>query len=200
MTLCSQARKLFGAYWDDETTQAEREWLETHFTACGGCRREYDELARSLELAASLPRIEPAPDFAERALARARRAVPVGDRVHAPGVQWVPVTAAAALLLVAAMMVSPWIGLFPRERSAPVASLSVPNDPQLVGPAAPQSRQAPTVALFAEQPVASAVSDSLFNHSEDIEFILDPVTVNRGRATLRREPGGTKAEQAVITF
>ena len=27
---CGQARRLFGAYWDDEITQAEREWLEAH--------------------------------------------------------------------------------------------------------------------------------------------------------------------------
>jgi len=199
MTHCTQARKLFGAYWDDETTQAEREWLETHFTACARCRREYDEMARTLELAATLPRIEPAADFADRALARARRAAPIGDRVHVAGVQWVPVTAAAALLLVAATLVSPWIGLFPREHSTAVASLPVPNDPQLVGPASPPSEQAPTAALFAEQPVATMVPDTLFNHSEDVEFILDPVTVNRGRATLRREHG-VKAEQAVITF
>ena len=98
------------------------------------------------------------------------------------------------------MMVSPWIGLFPHDRSTPVASLPVPGDPQLVGPSPPPSRQAPTVELFAEQPMASALPDSVFNHSEDIEFIIDPVTVNRGRATLRREPGAIKAEQAVITF
>lgn len=199
MTHCNQSRKLFGAYWDDETTQAEREWLETHFTACAKCRREYDELARTLELTAALPRLEPAADFAERAMARARRAVPVGDHVHAPGIQWVPVTAAAALLLVAAMMVSPWIGLFPHDRASTVASLPVPSDPHLVGPTAPPSEEAPTVELFAEQTVP-VVADSLFDHAEDIEFILDPVTVNRGRATLRREPGGIKAEQAVITF
>ena len=58
MTHCNQARKMFGAYWDDETTQAEREWLETHFTACAKCRAEYDHLARTLEMAGSLPRID----------------------------------------------------------------------------------------------------------------------------------------------
>ena len=30
---CTHARKLFATFWDDETTQAEREWLESHFTA-----------------------------------------------------------------------------------------------------------------------------------------------------------------------
>ena len=28
---CSKARRWFGAYWDDEITQAERELLEAHF-------------------------------------------------------------------------------------------------------------------------------------------------------------------------
>ena len=31
---CKRARNLFAAYWDDEATQAEREWLErAGFTA-----------------------------------------------------------------------------------------------------------------------------------------------------------------------
>ena len=32
MNRCDQARRLFGAYWDDEVTQAEREWLESHLS------------------------------------------------------------------------------------------------------------------------------------------------------------------------
>ena len=58
MTRCDQARRLFGAFWDDEVTQAEREWLDTHFTACPGCRTEYDQFARTVETIGSLPRTE----------------------------------------------------------------------------------------------------------------------------------------------
>ena len=81
---CAQARRLYGAYWDDETTQAEREWLESHFSACARCRKEYEEFSRALEWAGSLARIEPAPDFLERTLTRARRAVPTADRIPDP--------------------------------------------------------------------------------------------------------------------
>ena len=35
---CGGARRLFGAYWDDEITLAERDWLESHFSACAACR------------------------------------------------------------------------------------------------------------------------------------------------------------------
>src|SRR5262249_32987301 len=104
MMNCSKARRWFGAYWDDEITQAEREWLEAHFTTCARCRAEYDALARSLESLGALPRIDAAPDFVERTLARARRAAPASDRVGVPRPSWAPVAVAASLLFVAATL------------------------------------------------------------------------------------------------
>ena len=65
MRHCSKARRWFGAYWDDEITQAEREWLEAHFAACTKCRGDYDRFAQTLESVASLTRIEAAPGFRE---------------------------------------------------------------------------------------------------------------------------------------
>ena len=55
---CGDARRLFGAYWDDEITLAERDWLESHFASCAGCRSEYETWARAIELVGSLPRAE----------------------------------------------------------------------------------------------------------------------------------------------
>ena len=54
MNRCDQGRRLFGAYWDDEVTQAEREWLESHFAGCPTCRQQYEQFARTLE-AVGLP-------------------------------------------------------------------------------------------------------------------------------------------------
>ena len=48
MNRCDQARRLFGAYWDDEVTQAEREWLESHLGGCPACRQQYEQFARTL--------------------------------------------------------------------------------------------------------------------------------------------------------
>ena len=76
---CRQARNLFSAYWDDEITQGEREWLESHFSSCAACRREYESLARTLEAVSDLPRVEVSGGFAERALAVAVLAATVGD-------------------------------------------------------------------------------------------------------------------------
>ena len=206
---CAAARRLFGAYWDDETTQAEREWLEAHFAACPACRAEYEGLARTLEWTGSLPRIEPAADLAERTLVRARRASPATDRISAGGVQWVPATAAAALLLIVGTLVSPWLGLGPgprvAERREPAPSL---REPERVSPELATSRAPGGGARWspgdAHQPVATGpiadVSDSLFDHSHDVEFILDPMSVRRGRATMAREPSAVQGKQAVITF
>src|SRR5262249_57027980 len=71
---CKRARNLFGRYWDDEVTQAEREWLESHFTGCVTCRAEYDSLAPAPELVGSAPPRQAPGAFVERTVARRRRA------------------------------------------------------------------------------------------------------------------------------
>jgi len=199
---CDQSRKLFGAYWDDEVTQAEREVLESHFGACERCRTEYESFARVLEWMGSLPRAEAAPDLAERALARAKRNSPVPDRIPSATPRWIPVTAAAALVGLAAAAVLQWTGA-PEGRYAAREPQPVAQ-PVLVGSASPSSVAAqpgtPTVATANQ--VAVAVTDSLFDHSEDVEFILDPVTLHKGRAhtVSRLAQPQVKGETAVITF
>jgi hypothetical protein len=202
---------LFGAYWDDETTQAEREWVETHFSTCPRCRGEYEEFARALELVSALPRVETAPDLADRVLARARRTASIPDRLPAAPVRWVPVTAAAAALTLVVTLVVPWVATSLRPRTAPApttpaaVALGTSSGPVAPAPAIP----APDVARTpgpgagpAELPAeALAVApDSLFDHSEDVEFILDPVTLRRGRAAVARMPAGVQGERAVISF
>ena len=48
-------------------------------------------------------------------------------------------------------------------------------------------------------PIAS-VPDSLFDHTEDVEFILDPMTLHRGRPAAVRARGPVQGQQATITF
>jgi hypothetical protein len=208
--ICVQARRLFGACWDDEITQAERESLEAHFASCAGCREEYDAYSRALELLTTLPRVEPAPDLVERALARSRRAVPAPDRVGARAIPWVPVTATAALVAVAFTVVSPWlltrggpIALRPPESQAPVVQPELRRPSDLAGAssktAVPGARGASLSRPGAADPLA-AVPDSLFDHSEDVEFVLDPMTLHRGRPATVRSAGSVQGQQATITF
>jgi hypothetical protein len=208
---CAHARRLFGAYWDDHTTQAEREWIESHFAVCPSCRNEYDELTQVLEWTATLPRVEPVPDLVERALSAARRATPAPDRVAVAGVRWVPVTAAVALLMILGLLASPWVGLGPGPRMAKrTPAEPALREPELVrGDSPPSAGRVPsgpardrspaTTGAPTEDPLAAA-PDSLFNHSEDVEFILDPVTLRRGRATVTHLPAGVQGERAVISF
>ena len=197
---CRDARRLFGAYWDDELTQAEREWLESHFTACTGCRESYDTLARSLELASGLPRIEPAPDFAERVLARVRRTAAAPDRIPVAAPRWIPVAAAAAVLLVAGVVLFQMrgIGSAPGHVTEPVAV----NPTPATNPAADPVAQDANVVLEPQLVAAEAFPDSLFDHSADVEFVLDPVTVRRGQAhpATKLAPPISRGEQATITF
>ncbi len=198
---CRQSRKWFGNYWDDELSAAEREWLEGHFATCASCRTEYEEFARGLEMLAELPRAEVRPGMAERALERARRAptapdlLPTGD-----GRRWIALTATAALIAVATATVLEWSGsgLLRRRDTGiqqPALRASAPATVR-TEPAAPLADQALVAADDASFP------DSLFDHDEDVEFVLDPVSVRKGRAhpPSKMAPDPARGAQAVITF
>ena len=199
---CAEAERLFGAYWDDDTTQAEREWLESHFVSCSKCRNEYEELVKVLEWTASLPRVEAAPNLVERALARARRAASSADRISTAGIQWIPVTAAAALLLVVATLISPWLGVKPGSLTNRDMGRRVVRQAQLVRPGSTGTSGSHAAGAQSPSPMGpvATVHDSLFNHSEDVEFVLDPVTLRRGRGTVTRVPPRPQGARAVITF
>jgi predicted anti-sigma-YlaC factor YlaD len=195
---CHEARQLFSALWDDEITQAEKEGIESHFSSCPTCRREYDEFARALEMVAGMPRVETSADMVEATLMRARRATSAPDHV-ATRPAWIPATAAAALLIVVAALVTHWTGVGPGPWvDRPVATVT----PEI---ATPQPTMTPTPVTppateTAVGPVAT-VTDSLFDPDQDVEFVLDPVTLRRGRASVVQTlPAGVQAERAVISF
>jgi hypothetical protein len=196
---CRQSRGLFGPYWDDELTQAEREWLESHFASCPPCRTEYEQFAHTLEAVGSLPRAEAAPDLAERALARARRTAPERDRLPSATPAWVPATATVALAAIAVTVVLQFALPLVANRGVMPPTASVPQ-PVLVRQASAPLPATPASAV-AVRP-ATAIPDSLFDHSEDVEFVLDPVTVRKGRAhpASRLAPPSATSPQTVITF
>lgn len=197
MMRCDQAGRLFGAYWDDEVTQAEREWLDAHLAGCAGCRTRYEHFARTLELAGSLARVETASDLPERALAAARRAAPTPDRIMVPAARpaWVPVAAVAGLLIVGASVIVPLIASKRSDESTVALGTSKVPEARLVASAqpAPETPSAPRTRI--------TDADSIFDHSEDVEFILDPVVLHRGRAQAASNlPEGVQGEQTVISF
>lgn len=200
MKSCGRARDLFGPYWDDEVTRAEREWLETHFQSCAGCRTDYEQFAHTLEAVAKLPRAEAAPDLAARALAAARRATPARDVIfvrETPG--WVPMTAAAVAVLLVVTAVAPYLSRTPVGLTLAGRGSAVP-EARLVQTSSGASTGAAS-ATRSSGPVATAAVDSLFDHSDDIDFVLDPVNVRGGRAQAASKlPGGIQGEQTVITF
>ena len=201
MRSCGRARDLFGPYWDDEVTQAEREWLEGHFHSCAGCRTDYEQFAHALEVVAALPREEAAPDLASRALAAARRASPARDVIFVrEGPGWVPVTAVVAAALVIVASLAPYLSRTPVGLSLAGRVTPIP-EARLVGTSPSRADGGLSGATRASGPVAAAAVDSLFDHSEDVDFVLDPMSLRGGRAqAATRLPGGIQGEQTVITF
>jgi hypothetical protein len=119
----------------------------------------------------------------------------------------VPVAVAAAALVVAAVAVAPRL----MDRVERVAGLAngpspaeVVREPALVRavpagavdvvPEAPATPAASTPAI-----PAAALTDSLFDHSEDVEFIVAPTALRRGRDAARSSPG-MRTGSAMISF
>lgn len=204
MKTCTRAQDLFGAFWDDEITRAERDWLEGHFRDCTACRSEYDAFARTLEAVQELPRAEAAPDLAARALAEAKRRAPEPDRIFVRETPaWAPVAATAAVLL-AVLALVPYVTRMPgspllaTQQSRVEAPRLVAATPPAPSPSAVRSD---TPATAGSPAASGTVAENLFDPNEDIDFVLDPVRVRRGRAvTVTNLPEGVQGEQAVITF
>jgi hypothetical protein len=111
----------------------------------------------------------------------------------------VPVAAAAAVLLVLGTVL--WPLLTPHaplpSRDAKLASGPVRQAERVTpAPLVAQSRT-PDAATRA---ATAAIPENLFDHSADVEFVLDPVTLHRGRPTVPRPPAAAHEQQATITF
>ena len=172
------------------STQAEREWLEAHFAVVRrAAAREYEEFARTLEVVgvaaarrggAGPRRARAGAGAPRRAGARprcrsARPALGAGDRRGG---------AAAAI---AGTMVLAVDRRSRRGRSRRIERRGRARAGAGATPAGSTAAAAPPVDdAGAERELSprrdAAVADSLFDHSEDVEFILDPVTLRRGRA------------------
>jgi anti-sigma factor RsiW len=203
---CTGIQRLFDAYWDDETTQAEREVVEAHLAGCPRCRERYETHAQTLEALSKLPRVEAAPDLVERVTDSARRIARAPDALPAePRPVWVPVAAAAGVLVVGALALLPLMQPHPdRMASQSGRGLTAVRQPELVGMVHTTGATGPVAAPGgAKAPAAAArrapLTDSLFDHTEDVEFILDPVALHRGSAATRTADG-VQAESAVISF
>lgn len=233
MIACERAQSLFGPAWDDELSVAERESLELHFTGCPPCRRDYDELARTLELVQGLPRPQVSGDFAARVLVEAQRREADGGRGFAVsrGLLARPMRLAiAAALFVAAGVSGILVAqkpagdatkvaqtiVAPAPVVAPGALLGDPDVPistvaeampSTVASADPGSlAPSPKPTLTRRAPARSAevltvVPDSIFDHTADVEFVLDPVKLRRERGRgYTPVPTSVRGEQASITF
>lgn len=247
MTACERSETLFSRAWDDELTVAERDGLERHFVACAPCRREYDELARTLELVQALPRPQVDDAFVARVLAaaeaRERADASPGRRLFALPAAWsAPAFGRPAFALAATFVVAVGIGAFllarpvtgpslPVLESPTVATTTTPPRVAVPTPSTTQAAPAPAplrdIAIAradvpaprATTPVRSRPTlapgtppgtlaagtpsdlDSLFDHSNDVELVLDPVQLRRerGRGYTPSSPT-VRGEAASITF
>jgi anti-sigma factor RsiW len=130
---CRSAESLFSALIEDELSQKERRFLESHLLSCRKCSVSLKETRAAMQLFQSLPSEETSPHFEEDVMARIRS----GEGLRPSLVEWArgllapawlrPVAVAGAgacAVWVAALIANPFLN--PRKDTAPIAAIEAP--------------------------------------------------------------------------
>lgn len=81
---CRSAENLFSAFIEEELSEEERRSLESHLMGCRRCAVSVKELRASLDLVASLPRVEASAHFDEDVMDRIRS----GEALRPTLIEW----------------------------------------------------------------------------------------------------------------
>jgi anti-sigma factor RsiW len=130
---CRSAESLFSALIEDELSQKERRFLESHLLSCRKCSVSLKETRAAMQLFQSIPSEETSPHFEEDVMARIRS----GEGLRPSLVEWArgllapawlrPVAVASAgacAVWVAALIANPYLN--PRKDTAPIAVIEAP--------------------------------------------------------------------------
>jgi hypothetical protein len=101
-----------------EHPPADRERIDAHLGACDDCRRTWEEIGRTLQIAAGAEVPEPAPGFERIMWARVQAALPP-PRSRFSWRAFVPVASAAALVLALVAGVRFWSARVEPQNTAP---------------------------------------------------------------------------------
>jgi len=206
---CEQVESRLGDYVDGALPAGERREVEAHLRECGACATVAGDLARVRQLAGSLDRLPLPPTAWARIADRAgvARAGQDAARRHWYAA-WVPLAAAACLVLAVALVV-----MFRQQPARQAAS--APAAAQPAGPAVPVSEhpELKTVAeelQLAEQHYENAISglEKLANDRQ----VLDPqvaaelqknlqvidLAIGESRAALKAQPSSEPAQQSLF--
>jgi anti-sigma factor RsiW len=160
MTACEREREAIGALVDGELAPDERAALEAHLAGCAGCRQEFEELSRLAAAFASLPAVEPAPDFEARFWARIAREADAPEGFAARLRRLLSPGRAIALGAVAAAALLLFLNLPRGPESRPSAAVA-------------ETEPAPAVArATAAAPIDTDVR--ILSSDRDFELLQDP--------------------------
>jgi len=114
---CNECRDKFSEYLDARLSPDTAEQVERHLASCARCARELDDLRALLATVRNMPAAPVPEGFVERVH---RRVAPLGAPRRAPVWRWVAVSAATAVLALAALAVfGPTLSTRERARLAP---------------------------------------------------------------------------------
>ncbi len=135
---CGDWRARLSPYLEDELTPAEKPALETHLAGCAACRRELEDLRRTVGLLHDLPQITPPREILDRVREEIRRPSLAARWAGIFQVPWVrPLAQAAAVVLVVASIIvlqQRYPGMR-QEAGRPESPRLVPLEPAPSGPA-----------------------------------------------------------------
>lgn len=147
MTPCAWTDRL-SAYLDGDLPQGEQAALAAHLPSCASCREVLHDLRLVVAQARSLPDLPPTRDLWPAVSERTTGVVPLRAGRGRPGPGWLPLAAAAALLLAMGSGIT-WLALAPRPAGVAAAPTPADSLTPRVASGAPRERRG-TAAAVAE--------------------------------------------------
>lgn len=189
---CRSAESLFSALIEDELSQKERRFLETHLLSCRKCSASLKETRAAMELARHLPLEETSPHFEEDVMARIRS----GEGLRPSLIEWArgllapawlrPAAVAGAgacAVWVAALLVGSYVHP-DGNGAAPTASVTIPS-PTVVEAPAPSAPEAPSASVAESR---TEVADRTVARPRPAAPVSEPVaSESAGLAAASRE-------------
>jgi len=158
---CNAAQDLFSAAFDGELSVAEERELETHFSSCPACSREFALFSKSVRLVSSLPRPSANPFFEQKVLRELRTREVPSTRAWGPLLIPRPAIAFVAATVVLALLV-----VLPQNQPITESEFAM-NELELVGPG-DQPVESPAASEVISAPVGSVETDNRVDASSSL--------------------------------
>lgn len=187
---CHKARDSYSLILDQEASQYDQRFFDSHLSACADCRRDWLDFKASQAMLLDLPRVQVSASFEDRVMAGVREAV----REARPAPAWVVEDTEPRW----------WQAWMPRfGLAAGAAALFAVMIPQLVpgpGPRPDQRVAMNQAAVVTTEPVVQRLEDRFPDLPPEVLRSLDEESYVLDRMTIRPATSGNSRVVAPVDY